>query len=51
MQLAYERAPDGFTNIEDVVSTDELTAIADQYKRAAGFNPQLLNERATLSVN
>ncbi|QYH35081.1 flavin-dependent oxidoreductase [Salinibacterium sp. M195] len=50
MQLAYERAPDGFANIHDVASAEELAAIADQYKRAAGFNPQLLNERPTLSV-
>lgn len=50
MQLAYERAPQGFTNIHDVVSDNELTAIADEYKRAAGFNPQLLNERPSLSV-
>ncbi|EAR25939.1 hypothetical protein A20C1_08663 [marine actinobacterium PHSC20C1] len=50
MQLAYERAPEGFADINDVVSAEELTAIADQYKRAAGFNPQLLNERPTLSV-
>lgn len=50
MQLAYERAPDGFTDILDVISLDELTEIADQYKRAAGFNPRLLNERPTLSV-
>ncbi|MBH0116693.1 flavin-dependent oxidoreductase [Salinibacterium sp. NG253] len=50
MQLAYERAPQGFTDIHDVVSDEELTAIADEYKRAAGFNPQLLNERPSLSV-
>lgn len=51
MQLAYDRAPDGFADIHDVVSAEELAAIADQYKRAAGFNPQLLNERPTLSVS
>ncbi|WP_010204214.1 flavin-dependent oxidoreductase [Salinibacterium sp. PAMC 21357] len=51
MQLAYERAPAGFTNIHDVVSAAELAAIADEYKRAAGFNPQLLNERPTFSVS
>ncbi|MCB1279925.1 MAG: flavin-dependent oxidoreductase, partial [Salinibacterium sp.] len=51
MQLAFERAPGGFAHIHDVVSQDELESIATQYKRAAGFAPELLNERASLSVN
>jgi len=50
MQLAFERAPDGFAHINDVVSPEELQSIAAQYKQAAGFAPELLNDRASLSV-
>jgi len=51
MQLAFERAPGGFAHIHDVVSREELESIAAQYKQAAGFAPELLNERASLSVS
>ncbi len=50
MQLAFERAPEGFSHIHDVVSPDELSSIAARYKQAAGFAPELLNERESLSV-
>lgn len=45
MQIARERAPEGFARIEDVISIDELTDIAESYKRVAGFEPATLNER------
>ncbi|WP_116137302.1 flavin-dependent oxidoreductase [Trinickia diaoshuihuensis] len=38
MQLAEERAPDGFRSISDVISLEELTAIAARYKQLAGFD-------------
>ena len=50
MILAAERAPDGFTNITDVIPAAELEAVATAYKRAAGFHPASLNERPSLSV-
>lgn len=50
MQLAAERAPEGFTDIDDVISQEELADIAAGYKRAAGFHPDELNRRASLSV-
>ena len=37
MQLAEERAPDGFADIHDVIPRAELEAIAARYKRLAGF--------------
>ena len=43
MQLAYERAPGGFDDIELVVPYAERAAIADRYKSAAGFVPEQLN--------
>ena len=49
MVLAHERAPDGITHIYDVIPPEELTAIATGYKKAAGFLPADLNERASLT--
>ena len=43
MQLAEERAPDGFANIHDVISQEELEAIAARYKQVAGFSLQQVN--------
>jgi 2-polyprenyl-6-methoxyphenol hydroxylase-like FAD-dependent oxidoreductase len=42
MQLAEERAPDGFENIEDVVPLTEREAIAAQYKQVAGFSKEAI---------
>ncbi|MBO0853235.1 MAG: flavin-dependent oxidoreductase [Nocardia sp.] len=49
MVLAHERAADGFADIHDVISADELTEIATGYKRAAGFHPDELNNRPSLT--
>ncbi len=43
MQLAEERAPRGFHHIHDVISQDELEAIAAQYKQTAGFTRAQVN--------
>jgi 2-polyprenyl-6-methoxyphenol hydroxylase-like FAD-dependent oxidoreductase len=37
MQLAHERAPEGFADIETVVPLAERAAIAARYKQTAGF--------------
>jgi len=37
LDLAEERAPDGFTRVEDVFAQGELEEIAVRYKRVAGF--------------
>lgn len=50
MQLAYDRAPEGFDDIHDVIPAEELQQIADDYKRTAGFHPSTLNERSSLSA-
>ncbi|GAA1963923.1 FAD-dependent oxidoreductase [Agromyces allii] len=49
MQLAHERAPQGFADIHDVIPEAELRQIADSYKVAAGFHPELLNQRSSLT--
>ncbi|NEX62245.1 flavin-dependent oxidoreductase [Noviherbaspirillum galbum] len=38
MQLAEERAPNGFRNIDDVIPREQLEAISLRYKRLAGFD-------------
>ncbi len=50
MQLAHERAPDGFDSVDDVFGPDELASLAAEYKRVAGFHPDDLNHRASWSV-
>jgi 2-polyprenyl-6-methoxyphenol hydroxylase-like FAD-dependent oxidoreductase len=42
MQLAEERAPNGFATISDVMPHSELEAIAMRYKRLAGFDKDTL---------
>jgi 2-polyprenyl-6-methoxyphenol hydroxylase-like FAD-dependent oxidoreductase len=37
IDLVAERAPDGFTRLEDVITSAELTAIVGGYARLAGF--------------
>lgn len=50
MQMAEERAPDGFARIEDVIPRQELEEIARSFKVAAGFDPDTLNNRPSYSV-
>lgn len=50
MTFARERAPEGFSDIHDVVSVEELEEVALSFKRAAGIEPLSLNARASLSV-
>ncbi|HEX6244417.1 MAG TPA: flavin-dependent oxidoreductase [Polyangiales bacterium] len=47
MQLAEERAPHGFGEIEQVISRAELEGIALRYKRLAGFDLEALRAMPT----
>jgi 2-polyprenyl-6-methoxyphenol hydroxylase-like FAD-dependent oxidoreductase len=49
MTLVEARAPDGFERIDDVISHDELSAIASTYKKLAGFSITELNQRPSLA--
>lgn len=44
MQMAEERAPEGFTDIDQVISHNELQGIADRYKQIAGFDKTTINQ-------
>jgi 2-polyprenyl-6-methoxyphenol hydroxylase-like FAD-dependent oxidoreductase len=50
MEIVEQRAPDGFSNLDAIISRDELEEISRSYKRTAGFDPAVLNERPSLSV-
>ena len=45
MQIVEERAPDGFDQLHDVISQEELEAIAARYKKIAGFEKESLNQK------
>ncbi|MEM7347138.1 MAG: flavin-dependent oxidoreductase [Chloroflexota bacterium] len=43
LQIAEERAPNGFDRIEDVISAEEFEAISSGYKKLAGFDLKQVN--------
>lgn len=43
MDIVEERAPDGYRNLEDILSKSEMTDIAASYKTTAGFGIEALN--------
>ena len=45
MQLAEERAPGGFDDLDAVIHPDEFREIAQQYKMVAGFDKDELSQR------
>ena len=45
MQLVEERAPGGFARIDDVISQEDLDAIAASFSSAAGLDPEAVNGR------
>jgi len=50
LQIVERRAPDGFTNLDDIMSSQELQRIATTYRGTAGFDAELLNKRPSWSV-
>ncbi|MGH3884985.1 MAG: flavin-dependent oxidoreductase [Pseudonocardiaceae bacterium] len=50
LQLVEQRAPNGFTRIQDVMTSDELEAIAMQYRKTAGFDAETLNTAPSWDV-
>ena len=50
MEIVEERAPGGYTNLDDVIKPQELEEISYAYKHTAGFDPETLNNRPSLSV-
>jgi 5-methylphenazine-1-carboxylate 1-monooxygenase len=50
VQLVEQRAPHGFTRIEDVMTRAELDSIAREYRRTAGFDAETLNAAPSWDV-
>ncbi|HLY99162.1 MAG TPA: flavin-dependent oxidoreductase [Candidatus Angelobacter sp.] len=50
MEIVEERAPQGFSSLDDVITQTELQEISKKYKVAAGFDVDTLNSRPSLSV-
>ena len=50
MDLAEERAPDGFDDISEIIDPNELQEHADKFKKLAGFSVKELNARDTYTV-
>ena len=46
MQLAHERAPQGFSHVDEVFAPGELQDIADRYKRLTGMKRDLPQNRS-----
>jgi 5-methylphenazine-1-carboxylate 1-monooxygenase len=46
MQVVEDRAPNGFTNLDDVVSISELQQIALNYKKVVGLDLETVNAKA-----
>lgn len=46
MQVAEERAPDGFKDIHDIIGKEELDGIGLAYKAIAGFEIESVNAKA-----
>lgn len=46
LELARERAPEGFKDINDVISPQEILDVGIVYKELAGFDIETVNQRA-----
>ena len=44
MQLVHERAPDGFDDIDTVITRAEIDEVTEAYRRTAGFALQALRD-------
>jgi 5-methylphenazine-1-carboxylate 1-monooxygenase len=51
MQLAEERAPHGFDNIDDIIARHDLEEISVRYKKLAGFDVVALKAQAAAEAD
>jgi 2-polyprenyl-6-methoxyphenol hydroxylase-like FAD-dependent oxidoreductase len=49
MVIAEQRAPDGFDDIDDVISPEEILEVTDGYRRTAGFALSALADGVSLA--
>ncbi len=48
MKLVHERAPEGFSEIGDVISPAEIARVTEGYRRTAGFAVAALQDSTSL---
>jgi 5-methylphenazine-1-carboxylate 1-monooxygenase len=48
MQLVEQRAPDGFVDIADVITPEEIAEVTERYRTTAGFSLQALQRGLSL---
>ena len=51
MRLVHERAPDGFDDINGVISREEIDEVTESYRRTAGFAVEALAAGTSLTDN
>ncbi|HWU04128.1 MAG TPA: FAD-dependent monooxygenase, partial [Novosphingobium sp.] len=51
MQMAQERAPDGFAQLSDVFADGELEGIAARYKAVAGFSKEAVQAKVAAATH
>jgi 2-polyprenyl-6-methoxyphenol hydroxylase-like FAD-dependent oxidoreductase len=49
MQLVEQRAPDGFADIAEVITPEEIDRVTESYRRTAGFSLAALQRGASLA--
>jgi 2-polyprenyl-6-methoxyphenol hydroxylase-like FAD-dependent oxidoreductase len=50
INLVHELAPDGFTDIDEVISREELERVSQEYAALGGFAPETVNRPSPYSV-
>jgi 2-polyprenyl-6-methoxyphenol hydroxylase-like FAD-dependent oxidoreductase len=50
IDLVHQRAPDGFVDINQVISEEELQTVSATYANIGGFEPEELNARPSYTV-
>jgi hypothetical protein len=48
MQLVEERAPDGFADVADVITPEEIAEVTERYRTTAGFSLATLQRGTSL---
>jgi 5-methylphenazine-1-carboxylate 1-monooxygenase len=50
IDIVQKRAPNGFKVLDKVISESELKEVSESYKKMAGFDPNILNNRKSFSI-
>lgn len=48
MQLVEERVPDGFVDVADVITSDEIAAVTEHHRTTAGLSLAALQRGTSL---